>query len=646
MLIDRLTLRDFGIYRGEHSFELTPTPCGTRPLILIKGHNGSGKTTFLEAVRLALYGRRALGMRVHRAAYEKYLFQKINTGSTDSSASVQLVFSRNIGDLQVQYEVQRSWKASGQSVREQVELRKDREFVSGLSPEELDRHLEDMIPSGVSELFFFDGERIEEIAESEAEMEISEAFRSLLGLDLIKQLRKDLFAYSAKTGVQSGLVDIDKLEEKIKDTKNFLLEREEEAAEHRLSKRRAEYQISRLMKQFEDEGGEIATDRRSLQQSLRENEHQIQQLKTRLKQLVDGVAPLLLAPVRSKELKQRLLELQEITKHDAVSDFLEEFRREMKEEVSKLGSTWKKQHFDDLTKYLKSRMPSSQNVAVEVSPEWILSRLNRIDIDLRTETLGLATEIDRTYSRNAELKQRLKGYDEQAAQKALQELKNAEYELGVADTSLTQKEGEINSLRNSLLAQKKELEKSIDLNFDVDRTSERIQLAERTRRALAEYEVKVLSKRLEDLRTHFVECFNMLLAKKDLFEDVKVDRESFRFTLLDGIGKEVQKSNLSAGERQIFAIAMLWALSKCSGRELPMIIDTPLARLDENHRRKIAEKYLPSVSSQVILLCTDTEWTEEIEQILTPLASRRFEIETHGSARKTTISELGFEFAN
>lgn len=67
------------------------------------------------------------------------------------------------------------------------------------------------------------------------------------------------------------------------------------------------------------------------------------------------------------------------------------------------------------------------------------------------------------------------------------------------------------------------------------------------------------------------------------------------------------KESLSAGERQIYAIAMLDALAKTSGRKLPIIIDTPLGRLDSKHRKKLVENYFPSASHQVIILSTDTE---------------------------------------
>ena len=64
----------------------------------------------------------------------------------------------------------------------------------------------------------------------------------------------------------------------------------------------------------------------------------------------------------------------------------------------------------------------------------------------------------------------------------------------------------------------------------------------------------------------------------------------------------LHKDELSAGEKQIYAIAILEALAKTSGRHLPIIIDTPLGRLDSEHCTKLINNYFPYASHQVIIL--------------------------------------------
>ena len=89
-----------------------------------------------------------------------------------------------------------------------------------------------------------------------------------------------------------------------------------------------------------------------------------------------------------------------------------------------------------------------------------------------------------------------------------------------------------------------------------------------------------------------------------------INPETFDVELVDENNKVINRKLLSAGEKQIYAIAILEALAKTSGRDLPVIIDTPLGRLDSQHRDKLINHYFPYASHQVVLLSTDTEVDE------------------------------------
>ena len=121
-------------------------------------------------------------------------------------------------------------------------------------------------------------------------------------------------------------------------------------------------------------------------------------------------------------------------------------------------------------------------------------------------------------------------------------------------------------------------------------------------------------------------CFNGLIRKKRLLSSVRIDPDTFDIALVGAEGVEIPKEALSAGERQIFAISMLWALGKTSGRDLPMIIDTPLSRLDRAHRKSLMRDYVPEASRQIILLCTDSELTPDLDKLISPFVARRYEI--------------------
>ena len=85
-------------------------------------------------------------------------------------------------------------------------------------------------------------------------------------------------------------------------------------------------------------------------------------------------------------------------------------------------------------------------------------------------------------------------------------------------------------------------------------------------------------------------------------------------TLYDQAGTAIPKQRLSEGEKQIFAISLLWGLSRAAARPLPAIIDTPMARLDAQHRNQLVERYFPHASHQVVVLSTDTATPKGVPQ--------------------------------
>jgi DNA sulfur modification protein DndD len=111
----------------------------------------------------------------------------------------------------------------------------------------------------------------------------------------------------------------------------------------------------------------------------------------------------------------------------------------------------------------------------------------------------------------------------------------------------------------------------------------------------------------------------------------------------DSHSRLVPKSELSSGEKQIYAISVLWALARVSGRPLPMIIDTPLARLDRDHRALLGQRYFPNASQQVIILSTDSEIDKEFMPLLEGSIARSYELSFDMSSQSTLVRNGYFE---
>ncbi len=156
---------------------------------------------------------------------------------------------------------------------------------------------------------------------------------------------------------------------------------------------------------------------------------------------------------------------------------------------------------------------------------------------------------------------------------------------------------------------------------------------------LADYVDQTATAKVRDLEVQFTECFAKLARKKDMDLQIRINPKTFHVELLTGNGRTIAKDELSAGEKQIFAIAVLEALAKTSGRQLPMIVDTPLGRLDSEHRTKLVEGYFPVASHQMIVLSTDTEVDESFYSDLAPDISRAYKLEYDSKAGVTRVRE-------
>jgi DNA sulfur modification protein DndD len=179
------------------------------------------------------------------------------------------------------------------------------------------------------------------------------------------------------------------------------------------------------------------------------------------------------------------------------------------------------------------------------------------------------------------------------------------------------------------------LKKEIKLLYDDKAKSDLINLDKRrfvdyslrVKDILSSFHVKVLDHHIKRLEKYILEAFNNLHRKKGFVKTIKVDTANFDLKIYEKKNKEIDTDKLSAGERQLLAVAILWGLAKASKSAAPTIIDTPLGRLDSEHRLNLVEQYFPLASNQVILLSTDEEINKKYHKYIKPFLARSYKIE-------------------
>ena len=159
----------------------------------------------------------------------------------------------------------------------------------------------------------------------------------------------------------------------------------------------------------------------------------------------------------------------------------------------------------------------------------------------------------------------------------------------------------------------------------------------------AKYKIELQKSKISNLAETMTKCYKKILGKKNLIDRIEMDAESLDYHYIDVKGNEVMKSSLSAGEKQLMVIAMLWALAECSNKMLPVIIDTPLARLDSLHRKALIKRYFPKASSQTIILSTDSEIDAKNYEVIKPFVSNEFTLVYDENEKRSYVKKGYFE---
>jgi DNA sulfur modification protein DndD len=300
LILDELVLHNFGVYRGRHTFTLTPES-KEKPIVLIGAQNGAGKTTFLEGLQLGLFGRLALANLRGSFGYDDYLRHSINRSAPASEgAEVQVSFRRAFSGREQVYTIRRIWSVQKGRVREIFEAVVDGKLDRVLTAQ-WGEFVEEMMPPRIAPLFFFDGEKIEDFADLERSSKIvSTAVGSLLGLDIVERLQLDLTVLERRKASASGAphtrADLATAQADIDAAAVALKSEQEKAGTARTGRDRALALAERARAALKAEGGDLFTAREALTSELARLDEDFDQAQKHLRGWAAENAPLLLVP--------------------------------------------------------------------------------------------------------------------------------------------------------------------------------------------------------------------------------------------------------------------------------------------------------------------------------------------------------------
>jgi DNA sulfur modification protein DndD len=658
MILETLVLHNFGLYAGRQVINLSPTS-ENKPIILFGGLNGAGKTTILDALQLALYGKLAKTSARQGKAYEEYLLECIHSNSAASEgASVELTFSHRSAGKTHRFTVNRSWSARQKKVKESTIVIRDGHKDEALTMN-WNQYIDGILPSKIAQLFFFDGEKITELAElGSTRAFLSTSIHSLLGLDIISQLDNDLdtLMKREKDSVQEnfGKLAIAAAQEEVD-----ILKREHErlvlecgGLKNGLD--RACNKTNSLESKFERSGGNIYLRQKEIEIKKSESIKNLSSLDDTLRSNAEGELPLLLVEdlleqvvVQGElELKKQKIEstIEVIDKRDQESlNFIKGVSNSndvMQKLVSFFANDVKERRHEQasIKSYLNLDKKTLDDVRI------VCGGLDETKIKAEEMVIG-----------RVELVDSIENYD-----RMLEGISD-DNQLGILIKELDESRRDVLKLESkyNLLKEQKVrvfqaiedkdsklqavIEKAVSHELNNERAIRSVKWGGKVKTILGTYSkelIKVQVKRLEGL---VYECYIQLLRKEKLIKSVTIDPDTFELNLINENSGILPFSRLSAGERQLLAVAMHWGLARASGKPIPCIIDTPLGRLDSKHRKNLIQNYFPYASHQVLLLSTDEEINDGRRAALSPHIGRLYHLDYDDSKQRTSVKNGYFD---
>lgn len=649
MIFHELVLEGVGPYADRQTLSFGYDE--RKPVTLVGGVNGAGKTTLIRSLFHVLYGARSLAELGQRTStsYKTFLGESIHHGSTRASLELTLTVPGLRDDARLM--VRRQWRRAGRGISEDLDV-----FVDGSYDEELSESwnetIEQIAPLGVARLFFFDGEKIEALADLDAAAKsLRTAIGSLLGLDLVDRLRTDLVAVQRRASRDIGPVASGRLEERqaklaaARDLCDEIRDRVERLQQEHVV---TVDEHARARDALHVVGGDLVEQRDALEREADAARNAEEAVWGEVREAAaDPLGPLTLVPDLLRAVTQTAENRRLRDDNDRLQKVLADRDAWIVTELKKRDAGTAK----EVTKLLQQERKRRAQVASDETTPFVprtsataLAELSEERLtSWRAEMLRLMDRLDQAMESSDESERRVSRIpDNDSVRILLTAVAESKERAHASKTELEEAEALLGSaeaqVERALASRDAELARIAEAEDGEERQQRVIRHAELARETLVALRRRVAEHHVERIAAYAIGCLELLLRKERLIQGLEIDPETFALTLRGPHGGELRPEALSAGERQLTALSLLWALARAAGRPLPVVIDTPLGRLDADHRRHVVGRYMPAASHQVVVLSTDTEIDAGLHELLAPAVAveRHLAINEDG---RTTIAD-------
>jgi len=629
---------------------------------VIRGENGTGKTTMLNAFYYCMYGEVEPPLFVSKILNELAEHELQEGGTVDAKVEITFV------DKEIEYTairkrtfVKRNGSATQLGGEDFNILQKNEKTGNSREIAESDDFFENIIPNNLRGFFFFDGERIDRLAKVDGRDEIRDAILNILGLTKLENLKGHL---------------------------------EQIVAE--LTREQRRYQTD-IGKDLNDDHHALCTQKGKMEDNLKKVKDDIRMATENINRISDFLSNFNSATINALEedrknteafisrlttdIKAKNKELMTLAtrkfKHNLVAFAFDDVFQylESKREKGELPSDIKEQFIDDL---LKKQLCICERELKKGEAAY--------EAVLRKKANAGRTELDNAYLKITAYIKQSKAIVEEffalyfaikgeitglEAQKDIQVKRYAEIKKDFNESRIEQvrlQEEERSQLQDDL---ERYRDAKVRLEYDIENQTKKIEskLKEiQSLEARGEQEIAIKKRRdtvmllgqlNQEMRTYFMDTTRSNLDERirEVFDSMK--EKSYRFARLtddfvleitNDLADEDDRRVLSTGEGQIASLAFIASLvsyakekmhskllSDFGGGDFPIVMDSPFGNLSAGHKQNVARE-IGNLASQVIVVVSDEQWSSTVERNIIPRVNMIYQM-SDGSIENQNVGE-------
>jgi len=644
-----ISIENLGPFRERQTLDLAVFP--KRPVALIKALNGSGKTTLLTALQIGLYGFKGANL-ARRSDYEQ-LINSLQREDAVGNSVVEVSLTLEQAGFRKPITLRREWYKKAGAFNEKFSVysegTEDVDFGA-----EWEEFINGILPSELVQLFLFDGEKIEALANPDRLPDLlRRATEVFLGLGGIDALENDLKAVERRANLRSkdgseqlnqARDEAEKYEQQRDEVAGRIAHLSQEQAAVSNTLDRAKIELDRYTSTAQQNGLSAFEEAAQLKSNVEYAAKERKEARVALAEaLADPVLPL--AWLGSFwERYQAQWAVDQHAQHAALlaAEFKRRDQRLLKSLTlpGKAMETVKQALKDDLNLFKQSSslrpvLAGGGNPA-ELQPKLddAVKKLKK-QISAEDKAASLLAKAEQSVGKIPAEEQLASVFSSlqehsMAVSKAEVQLQKLTHEVHEARSLLAHTEIRLNAAKERLRTEFKE--EALEQHGLV--------ASARARKALGLFRERLMASKAHWLSDVITTEFRQLLRKKKMISRVVVDPATYSVSIEGAAGNVLPMERLSAGERQILAISVLSALIRERKGRFPVVVDTPLARLDQKHRESLIQNFFAKVSHQVLVLSTDEEVHGKAYDALAPFMASEHRLVFDDSQHRTVVESV------